>query len=359
MRIVCCVTTDVNFDQRMRRICTTLTDAGHDVMLIGRRRKQSQAIVPQIFQQKRLPMVFQQGKLFYIEYNLRLFFALLFVKTDVICAIDLDSIIPCLWVSKLRNKKRVYDAHELFCEMDEIVARPLIYKVWKWIERYAVPQFKHGYTIGKCYANEFKKMYGVDYEIVRNATVLRETVEAPRKEKFILYQGAVNEGRCFEQLIPAMREVDATLVICGEGNYYNQAKALVKKYNLQHKIVFKGFVQPKDLIQYTQIAYIGITLFSSVGLSNYYSMANRFFDYMHANVPQICMKYPEYEQVNATYEIAFLVDKPTEENIILALNSLLKNASYHKRLSDNCNKAKKLYCWQQQEITLRKVYENL
>jgi hypothetical protein len=88
-------------------------------------------------------------------------------------------------------------------------------------------------------------------------------------------------------------------------------------------------------------------------------MANRFFDYMHANVPQICMKYPEYEQVNATYEIAFLVDKPTEENIILALNSLLKNTSYHKRLSDNCNEAKKLYCWQQQEITLRKVYENL
>ena len=58
------------------------------------------------FEQTRLTCIFSKGKLFYAEYNLRLFFYLLFKKLDLICAIDLDTIIPCLWVSKIRRKEK-------------------------------------------------------------------------------------------------------------------------------------------------------------------------------------------------------------------------------------------------------------
>jgi hypothetical protein len=33
---------------------------------------------------------------------------------DGICAIDLDTITPCLAISKLKNIPRIYDAHEFF-----------------------------------------------------------------------------------------------------------------------------------------------------------------------------------------------------------------------------------------------------
>ncbi len=357
-RIVCTVTNDLHYDQRMRRICTSLSNAGYQVTLIGRRLPHSPRLNKQPYSQKRLFCFFTKGKLFYAEYNLRLFLYLLFLPADLFCAIDLDTILPNYLASLIRRKKRVYDAHELFCEMEEIVSRPSIYRIWKGIERWAVPRFPQGYTIGTCYAQEFEKMYGVHYAVVRNATVLQPEPPAYQAgEKYILYQGAVNEGRCFETLIPAMRHVDCRLLICGEGNFFEQAQQLVKQYQLQDKIQFTGYIEPNTLRSYTQGAYIGITLFTRQSKSNYLSMANRFFDYMHAGVPQICMDFPEYHAVNQQYEVALLLpDNTTEESIAKALRELLQNDELHKRLQTHCWQARKEYCWQTQENTLLQFY---
>ncbi len=358
-RIVCTVTNDLNYDQRMIRICTSLSGAGYEVLLVGRKKRNSLPLQPKTFEQKRLFCFFEKGKLFYAEYNLRLFFFLLFVKMHVICAIDLDTILPCLWISKLRHKPRVYDAHELFCEMEEIVSRPGIYTMWKAIERYAVPQFKNGYTIGECYADEFRQMYGVVYQVVRNATVLKPFKEVIPDEPYILYQGAVNQGRSFETLIPAMKKVHATLIICGEGNFYEEAQALVREHQLGNKVSFKGYIPPDQLIAYTRNAYIGITLFTNQGKSNYLSMANRFFDYMHACVPQVCVSYPEYVHVNTQFEVSLLVTDTTEDTIAAALNRLLEEKELYQRLKRNCFNAREEYCWQKQEITLIHFYKEL
>jgi glycosyltransferase involved in cell wall biosynthesis len=292
----------------MIRICSSLALAGFDVLLVGRKKTNSPNLQEKSFRQKRLYCFAQKGKWFYIEYNIRLFFYLLFVKTDCFTAIDLDTILPNLWASQLRRKKRVYDAHELFCEMEEIISRPRIYKIWKKIESYAVPKFRDGYTIGNCYQSEFKRLYQNEYEIVRNATVLnKDNSPNANQKKHIFYQGAVNEGRCFETLIPAMKQVDAQLIICGNGNFMDQAKDLVKEHKLENKVIFKGYIPPEQLKEHTRNAYVGLTLFQETGMSNYYSMANRFFDYMHFCVPQITVSFPEYQRVNEQFEIAFLV----------------------------------------------------
>lgn len=359
-KIVCTVTNDLNFDQRMIRICTSLQQAGYEVTLIGRTKKQSKPLEPKPFKQKRLYCFFQKGKFFYIEYNIRLFFYLLIVKTDLFCAIDLDTILPNLFASKIRRKLRVYDAHELFCEMEEIVSRPRIFKLWKAIERYAVPQFPHGYTIGDCYAQAFYEMYQVKYEVVRNATFLQAHQKPLQtNNKFILYQGAVNEGRSFETLIPAMKEVDCKLIICGEGNFFEQAKALVIAHQLQDKIEFKGYVEPSQLRLYTQQATIGITLFTNQGKSNFLSMANRFFDYMHAGVPQLCVAFPEYKKVNEQFEISYLIEDTHENTISQALNTLLNDHALYQHLQQQCLKAREVYCWQQEEIKLISFYKSI
>ena len=358
--IVCTVTNDLNFDQRMIRICSSLQAHGYNVTLVGRLRKNSKDLTQKTFKQKRLFCFFDKGKIFYIEYNIRLFFYLLFVKSDLFCAIDLDTILPNLLASKIRRKKRVYDAHELFCEMEEIVSRPMIHRVWKAIERYAVPQFVNGYTIGDYYAQEFYNMYGVKYEIVRNATIFKELPKKDAtKEKYILYQGAVNEGRSFETLIPALKNVNCKLIICGNGNFFIQANDLVKQYQLEDKIIFKGYVEPGLLREYTLNATIGITLFTNQGKSNYLSMANRFFDYMHFAVPQLCVNFPEYQKVNNQYEIAVLIENTEVNTISTALNLMLEDEQLYKRLKQNCLKAREEYCWQNEEKKLIQFYKKI
>ncbi len=141
--------------------------------------------------------------------------------------------------------------------------------------------------------------------------------------------------------------------------FYDEAVALVAKYGLQDKITFKGYIEPEQLKSYTLNAWAGITLFEAIGPSNRLSMANRFFDYMHSGVPQLCMAYPEYEKVNARFEIAALIEEPAVDQIAGALNRLLNDREYHTRLEQNALKAREKYCWQEEEKTLLGVYRRL
>jgi len=358
-RLVFTVTNDLNYDQRMMRICTSLSAAGYHVTLTGRKQKGSLPLQAKSFCQKRLGCFFEKGKVFYIEYNLRLFFFLLFKKTDLVCAIDLDTIIPCYFISRLKGIKRVYDAHELFCEMKEIVSRPPVYKIWKKIERFTVPEFRYGYTVNQFIADEFQKMYGNNYAVIRNMPVLKEMTIPEKKEKYIFYQGAVNEGRSFETLIPAFKEIDTPLLIAGDGNFMDQAKALVKENKLDDKITFLGKLTPERLYDYTTHAWIGLTLFDIKGLSNYYSLANRFFDYLHAGIPQLCVEYPAYVDLNKMYNIAVLIKDLDSRNIAKHLNRLLKDDSLYYELRENCMKAREKLSWQHEERKLLGFYKTI
>jgi glycosyltransferase involved in cell wall biosynthesis len=357
--IIFTVTTDLSYDQRMIRICTSLAAAGYGIILVGRKTKASIPLANQPFKQKRINCFFEKGKLFYAEYNIRLFLYLLFKRMDCICAIDLDTILPVYFISQLKKTRRVYDAHELFCEMKEVVTRPGIYRMWKRIEKFTIPEFKHGYTVNRPIADEFKKMYGVHYEVIRNIALLKDIKPVEKTEKFIIYQGAVNEGRSFETLIPAFKDINCKLVICGDGNFMQQARQLVTDNGLTQKVIFKGRIKPDALNEITQQAYIGITLFENKGLSNYYSLGNRFFDYLHAGIPQLCVNYPVYKEINDPLPVAVLTDDLSAENIAAQLNNLLENEVLYKSLQQNCISLRQTLNWQQEEIKLIHFYKNL
>jgi glycosyltransferase involved in cell wall biosynthesis len=355
-KILFTVTNDLSYDQRMIRICTSLSVNGFHVQLVGRKMPASVALSSRPFEQVRLNCFFNKGKLFYAEYNLRLFFYLLTQKMHCICAIDLDTILPCYLVSSIRKVTRVYDAHELFCEMKEIVSRPFIYRCWKSVEKFAVPGFMNGYTVNRPIANEFEKMYGVKYEVIRSITVLSDLHIPVKNNRFILYQGSVNEGRSFETLIPAMKEISSTLVICGDGNFMQQAKQLALLHGTGDKVLFRGKLEPALLKELTVQAWIGTTLFENNGLSNYLSLANRFFDYIHAGVPQLCVNYPAYREINNLYEVAVLIDDLRPETIARNCNRLLTDDVLYARLQENCIKAREFFNWQKEEKKLLDFY---
>ena len=281
---------------------------------------------------------------------------------DAICAIDLDTILPCYYVSKLKNIKRVYDAHEYFSQQKEIITRPAIYKIWHSIEKRYLPEFPHGYTVGDCISNEFKKLYGVNYEVIRNIPLLKENTEVSlsvKNEKIILYQGAVNEARGLEFLIPAMKNIEAVLHIYGDGNFIEQTRLLIHANNLQSKVFMMGKLLPPELETITGKAYIGINLVENNGLNQYYSLANKFFDFIHAEIPQVTMRFPEYEKINDEYKVALLINEPDPSTIANAINTLLTDEKLYNVLQQNCLAAGKALNWQLEEIKLLAFYKKL
>ena len=358
-KIVFTVTNDLAYDQRMQRICDTLSKNGYSVTLIGRRLPSSIQTEKELYHQIRIYCWFKKGKLFYIEYNIRLFFFLLFKKLDVVCAVDLDTILPCLFVSKLRGKRRIYDAHELFSELKEVVTRQTIKRIWTRIEKFSVPKFKYGYTVSDGIAEEFRHRYGVEYKTIRNIPLLEKNPSSPmEKENFILYQGAVNEARGFEYLIPAMQWINCKLAVCGDGNFMSQLRELVEEYKIESKIELHGMLPPAELKKISLQATIGLALSENVGLNQYYALPNKFFDYIHAELPQVTMSFPEYIKINNQFEVAVLLDNLSPRRIAEAVNNLLTDDVLYMRLKANCSKAREVLNWQNEEKKLLSFYQS-
>jgi len=359
--IVFTVINDLTYDQRMQRICGSLANAGYEVTLIGRKLAHSKILKKRNFKQIRLNLFFTKGKLFYLEYNFRLLFYLLFNKFDIYSATDLDTLLPHFFAAKIKRKPHVYDAHEYFPELPEIVNRPFTKWVWTKVEQLVVPRTKYAYTINQSYANIFRAKYNTSFQIIRNASVLK-ALEVPKtKEKpYILYQGAVNVGRGIEEMIQAMSYInDCYLYICGNGDVYDDCVSLVKQLDLEEKVHFFGFVEPEKLRQFTLNATLGFTFFTKQGISYHLSLANRFFDYFHNGVPQLCVNYPEYKSINEEYEVAVLVNDLKPKNIAEKVNNLLQDKKRYEKLKANCLEARKHINWQEEEKKLIAFYEKI
>jgi len=342
----------------MIRICTSLLKAGHEVLLIGRSLPRSLPLQPRGFSQHRLNLFTHKGKLFYIEYQIRLFFYLLKKKADAVIAIDLDTIIPCYYASVLKGWKRAMDAHEYFTGQKEVISRPGVYRIWKSIERYYLPKFKHGYTVSAGIANLFKNEYNLSYQVIRNTPTyhayLPHRIKTP---PVLIYRGAVNEARGLLELIDAIQNLDVKLIIYGNGNFEDHLREKLNFNNTANKVVIKGAVLPQELEEATQEADIGINLIENNGLNQYHSLANKFFDLMQHGIPQVTMNYPEYRAINQDYEVAILINDLNPDTISDALRELISSEVLYNRLSNTAIEAAKIFCWENEEANLLSFYK--
>jgi glycosyltransferase involved in cell wall biosynthesis len=372
-RLVFAVTTDLSYDQRMQRTCASLAQAGYSVLLIGWQRPASVPLGPQPYAQHRLRGWFQHGKLFYLEYNLRLLLYLLGQRATAWACADLDAALPTWLRARLGGQPFVYDAHELFTEVPEVVARPRVQRAWQWVENFIVPRARLRYTVGPALARLFEARHpGCPFAVVRNVPVddAQTVVDkeplpvANTQPPIVLYQGALNVGRGLAELLAAMPQVPARLVICGEGDcsaaLRQQAAALGLVASGQ--VEFRGYVLPVALRALTAQATVGIMLLENTGLSYYYSLANKFFDYVQAGIPQLCIDFPEYRALNARYEVAELVPDLAPATLAAALARLLPGGQpgpRYQQLAANCRRARAEWNWQQEEKTLVQLYRHL
>ena len=358
-RIYFTVTNDLTYDQRMHRICGSLTRSGLSVVLVGRQLPTSLPLSQQPYTQKRLRCFFNKGFAFYAEYNLRLFIYLLTQNLDGICAIDLDTILPVLFISKIKGKTRIYDAHEYFTELKEVRTRPIVKKVWTVVEKFSVPKFEHGYTVSEGLRQQFKNKYRRDYLLIRNLPVLKTMNTETEREKFLVYQGAVNEARGFEYLIPAMRFIPYPLVVCGDGNFMPQLKELIRKNSVVEKVELKGMMLPEDLRLVAQKACLGIALAEKEGINQFHALPNKFLEFMHAGLPQVAMNFPEYKRINERFQIAVLLDELNVDAIIDTINKTMEDQALLQQMHNNAMTAREIYCWQAEEKLLIQFYKTL
>lgn len=361
-RIALVVTNDLTHDRRMFRICSALAETGAEVVLIGRRYKSSEIFSPSTFTGVRLKCIFNKGPLFYIEYNKRVLLYLLTHHFDNVCACDLDTALAVHWSCKSNKRKSVYDAHEFFTEVPELAGRDAVKRVWEWIGRKTIPDFDLRYTVGEELASILGKKYSATFKVIRNIAPQRTSdISYPaitERKKILLYQGALNVGRGLQNSIQAMAKFpDWEFWLAGEGDITDELKVLAVQLSIDHRIKFLGWVHPDDLHLLSSQARLGINLLESGSINYFYSLANKFFDYINAGLPAINMNYPEYKKVNEKYPCSVLLDEVSVGSIVATIQHLDLHPEELTRMSEECSQAAKEYTWEKESEKLKRYYE--
>ena len=365
-RAVVSVTNDLYTDQRVHKVCLFLLDQGYDVLLIGRKRRSSIPLPERPYQTKRIRLLFEKGALFYAFFNVRLFFRLLFTRADVLVSNDLDTLPANYSASRFKRGVRlVYDSHEYFTGVPELVSRPKVQKIWLYIERNIFPKLKSVYTVNQSIADIYEKKYRVPVKIVRNISpkqiqseiASKAELDIPENVPLIIIQGVgINIQRGAEEAVEAMHNIDGVLMIVGDGDVVPQLKVKVKREGLSDKVRFYKKRPYNELMQFTTHADIGLTLDKPDSDNYRYSLPNKLFDYIHTSTPVVATAILEVQRIVEKHDIGVVVDPFTAERLANAINCLISQPDELARLRLNCQKAAEVEHWENETAILREIY---
>ena len=370
-RVVVSVINDLSSDQRVHRTCKTLCELGFDVVLVGRMKKESISLKPRVYQTVRMNLLTQAGPFFYAEYNLRLFLFLLFRKVNVLHANDLDTLLANRLIQRLKNLDLVYDSHEYFTEVPELVEGSFAKRVWLSIEQSIFPKLKNVLTVNQSIASIYKKLYDVDLKVMRNVPISgkfnseikvksRSDLSLPQDKKIILLQGAgINADRGAEEMIEAMNWIDAFFLIVGSGDVIIDLKEKVENLNLSSKVMFTGRVPFEELIFYTKVADVGVTLDKDSNLNYRYSLPNKIFDYFQADLPVIASNLIEVRKVIDEYQAGIILSSHEPKIMASEINDFLNDTIRFNQTKKNVQKAKAELIWENEKEVLISCYDTI
>jgi glycosyltransferase involved in cell wall biosynthesis len=362
------VINDLVTDHRVYKTCLLLRENNFKVNLIGRQLPNSLSIPTQwSFRTHRMKLIFKKGVLFYLFFNLRLFFKLLFTKSSLLVANDLDTLLPNYLVSRLKGIPLIYDSHEAFCEVPELQETPFKKKIWQTLEALIIPKLKQCITVSHSIKLYYEKRYGTPFNIVRNIPLLLNesdtspfSLDLPKDKKIVLLQGAgININRGAEELIEAMKYTSNTLLlIIGSGDVWEQLPKLIQTHQVKEKVRLIQKIPKSQLIAYTQSAHLGISIDKNTNLNYAWSLPNKIFDYIHSEVPILATRLTEIEAIVQNYNIGSFIESHEPAHIGEKIMETLQHPDY-AIWKQNLINAKNELNWKREKIVLETIIKKI
>lgn len=350
-------------------MATVINSLGADVTIIGRHLDKCCENDTFPYHTHRFRMFFRKGFLFYKFINIRLFFYLLFHKSHILVANDLDTLLPNFLVSKLKRIPLVYDSHEYFTGVPEIQNRPFVKWVWTTIEKSIFPRLEHIITVSDSIADQYEKQYGIRPTVVRNCAKRSEHIKSYNRSEIgvpedflllILQGGGINIDRGGEELIEAVSRLEKVfLIIAGSGDVIGLLKEKAIELNSFDRIRFISKLPWEEMMRYTKSSDAGLSLDKDTNLNYHFSLPNKLFDYISAGIPVIAGNLPEVKKIIDENSCGICIPAVTPDEIGKAITRLRDDRILLNNMRLNSVSASESLNWDLESSKVKNFYEEL
>jgi rhamnosyl/mannosyltransferase len=175
-------------------------------------------------------------------------------------------------------------------------------------------------------ATEFEVDPPTEEERIRHR---REFLGKSGDEPIILFVGRLAYYKGLSYLLRAMQNVEAQLVIVGDGELRNELEAKAREHNVAHRIQFEGYVPDERLSDYYRTAdffvFPSIASAEAFGIVQLDAMAHGLA-VVNTNLPTGVPFVSQHEKTGLT------VEPKNSRALAGALNCLVNNPEYRRQL---------------------------
>jgi hypothetical protein len=171
MKVVYIILNSLEFDSRARLEIDTIGGMGHDMEIIATVGGESDNY--RGFPIHRIKQyTWPSRKVRFAQFNYKTALIGTRIKADIYHAVDLDVLSGAYWAARKSGGKLIYEARELYTELEPLRGRRAVKAVWLGLEKRLIHKADKIITINESLAAELVTRYGIE-----NPAVIRNVAE--------------------------------------------------------------------------------------------------------------------------------------------------------------------------------------
>ncbi|MBE7555388.1 MAG: glycosyltransferase [Anaerolineales bacterium] len=276
---------------------------------------------------------------------------------------------PAIYLLCLRHRaKYIYDAHDFYSQLEDEASLSTFWARWVMpfelmIENWCIRHAAAVVTVNEGIAGLIKKKFGRAAVVIRNAHDLRLDREPGQHLRLhlnlcpdqilLVSVGHAKPGMAIEEMFEALAILPANVHLAFIGNGYAPYLETVQKKGLAQRIHFVAPVKPDEVVPFIRSADVAVVLYYSKSVDYKYSLPNRFFQAIAAELPLLYPDLPEIKRIADTYDVGLQVDPQSPQSISAAILQLMNSPHLAQQYKRNLSLAKEELSWEHEEKVLQ------
>lgn len=365
-------------DARIQKEVSSLLGAGHEITLIGfakninnkevhKEKNFCQVWYP--FMQMASNSNWERLKrgLCAVRTGLQIYWKTLLTSADVYHSHEAYPLPVCFLAAKLRGKKLVYDAHELYQENGWFGPSTL--------ERIFIHKAEAVINVNEARADVVKQRYGVLQQTIlmncpsknlpQKSPRLRHMLNIPADDVVVIYHGGFYpKERALNELVRAacLLPGNVHVVILGFDSKGTRRvlQEMVTTLHLTKRVHILDPIPPDELVEFATGADIGVIPQVLVSDNQRFANPNKLFEYMASQLAVVATDTPTITPIVRRFGIGEVVAEARAEEMAGVIMKLVQVPEYLQACKQAARRAaEEVFFWEKEEEKLLNLYSRL